>query len=64
LEIIAKFSLMKKPIPNSTKCVPRDDLDKNYFCALSHKSCECEFKLEILFMFIESSSSTMLFRGL
>jgi len=26
----------------STRCVPRDDLDDTYFCALSQKSCECE----------------------
>ena len=27
---------------NSTRCVPRDDLDDTYYCSLSNKSCECE----------------------
>ena len=26
----------------STRCVPREDLDDNYFCSLSKTSCECE----------------------
>jgi len=24
----------------STRCVPRDDLDDNYYCSLTQKSCE------------------------
>mmetsp|Transcript_25435 Transcript_25435/g.36512 ORF Transcript_25435/g.36512 Transcript_25435/m.36512 type:complete len:381 (+) Transcript_25435:12-1154(+) len=27
-------------IRNLTRCVPRDDLDDNYLCSLSHKSCD------------------------
>ena len=37
---------------NSTRCVSRDDLDGNYFCSLSNKSCECEYKFYTSNLFI------------
>jgi len=36
---------------NSTRCIPLDNLDDTYFCSLSEKSCECEFKLQFLNLF-------------
>ena len=34
---------------NSTRCVPRDDLDDTFVCSLSHKSCECKYKFIMIF---------------
>ena len=35
---------------NSTRCLPREDLDVAYHCSLSHKSCECGHKFYIIFL--------------